>query len=550
MTRAALLALALAAACSPAKNTPQTGSQTNWLLVCDSSDDCGGLECLCGTCTTSCESDAACSELAGASCVAPSDEGSIALCGGRMTDSSLCLARCDEACPDGTHCVADVCAPIAVPTVRVTLDTTMRHQTLEGFGASLAYADDAIVAHPDKAALYDLVFDEAGLDVLRMRNRYDGEASGGALEPAVEIISAAAQRLGRMPLVFMTSASPPAELKANASRACADGPQTCKLASVPAGGFDYAGFAMFWRDSLEAYASAGIVPSYVSIQNDPDVLPPLGTPNEACHFLPEEGTASVTIDGAQLDVEYPGYREALEAVRDAIAGLPDVPRLAAPETTGVLDISEYAPPLGASYDALAIHLYGQLAATVNVAALESVRDMAAQLGRPVLQTEMQADGFETAVLMHYALTAADAAAYLQNDLVSLTSKMASVALVLLNDDGLEIQLPYYAMMHFAKHTDPGWARVSATGDSTELLASAWLAPDERALTIVLVNAQTTDVQAEIVIPDTLRSQLVRSEVTRTVFDGVERAAVLGALSEERVVHVPARSIMTIALAAD
>ena len=65
------------------------------------------------------------------------------------------------------------CAPTGDPTVRVTIDDAVRHQTLVGFGASLAYADDAIVAHPDKAALYDLLFADSGLDVLRLRNRYE-----------------------------------------------------------------------------------------------------------------------------------------------------------------------------------------------------------------------------------------------------------------------------------------------------------------------------------------------------------------------------------------
>lgn len=549
-TRLASWALALALlACSPAKNGPQTGSQTNWLLACDSAEDCGGLECLCGTCTAACESEAECGGLVGASCVAPSDEGSIALCGGRTAESSLCLPRCEESCTEGTSCLAGVCAPLATPAVHVEIDTAMRHQTLVGFGASLAYADDAIAAHPDKAALYDLLFEAAGLDALRLRNRYESAAT--PLQASVEIVEAAAARLGRAPFVFMTSGTPPAALKANGSRTCAGDAENCTLLSLPSGGFDYAGFARYWRDALDAYESAGLVPDYVSIQNNPNWLPPLGPPNEACRFLPEEGVETQMVDGSPVDIAYPGYREALAAVRAAIADLPALPRIAAPEVSSVSTIATYAATLGASsLDAFALHLYGQDAAAVDVASLESARDLAEQLERPVFQTEMQAEGLETAVLMHHALTAAGAAVYMQNDLVALTPAMAGVALVLLTQDGLEPQGPYYALMHFAKRTDPGWVRVDANSDATELLSSAWLSPDERALTVVLVSSGTADVDVALVVPAALRTQLARSEVTRTVFDGVERSAQLGALSSEGVVRVPARSIVTIAFSAE
>jgi O-glycosyl hydrolase len=532
-------------ACGPSKG-PEVGSQTNWLLACDSSDDCGGLECLCGACTSVCEGDAACADLSGGSCVAPSDVGSIALCGGRVAESSLCLVRCEQSCGEGTSCVAGVCAPNAIATVHVDVDTSARHQTLVGFGASLAYADDAIAAHPAKEALYDLAFEEAGFDALRFRNRYEG-ADGPSLDPTRDILNAAAARLGRTPFLFMTSGTPPAALKANGSTTCAGDPQTCTLRSLPTGGFDYAGLAAHWRDALEAYASADITPDYVSIQNNANWVPPVDGRSDACRFLPEEGIETLSIDGAPVDVAYAGYREALAAVRTAIADLPTTPRFAAPEVSSISSIAEYAAALGDSVDALAVHLYSQVATDVDVASLEAARALAADLDRPVFQTEMQADGFQTAVLAHYALTAADVSVYLQNDLVSLAAEVADVALVLLTEDGVEPQGPYYALMHYAKHTDPGWVRVDARSDGAELLASAWLSPDERALTIVLVSSGDEAVDVELALPEELRA---RTEVTRSVFDGVERYAELGALSPEAIVRVPARSIVTISLASE
>lgn len=64
-----------APACSPdySEQHVKTGSQTNWLRLCDSNADCGELECVCGVCSSGCTTDAQCSELSGASCVEASD---------------------------------------------------------------------------------------------------------------------------------------------------------------------------------------------------------------------------------------------------------------------------------------------------------------------------------------------------------------------------------------------------------------------------------------------------------------------------------------------
>ena len=83
-----------------------------------------------------------------------------------------------------------------------------------------------------------------------------------------------------------------------------------------------------------------------------------------------------------------------------------------------------------------------------------------------------------------------------------------------------------------------------------MLGSAWLSPDESALTVVMVNPGTEDLDAELVFDDALRAGLARTQVIRTVFDGVERAAELGELAEDQVVRVPAGSIVTVALSAE
>src|SRR5215475_9172790 len=60
-------------------------------------------------------------------------------------------------------------APVAV-TVRVL--PAERHQTLAGFGASLAWHLEKVVGRYTPAGIYDVLFPQLGLDILRLRNRY------------------------------------------------------------------------------------------------------------------------------------------------------------------------------------------------------------------------------------------------------------------------------------------------------------------------------------------------------------------------------------------
>lgn len=549
--RCALLALLglVLAGCSPARG-PQTGSQTNWLKACGSDDDCGDLKCLCGACTVSCDAEADCADLAGASCVANEDAGAIALCGGcTPSNPGLCLPRCDDAeCTDGTACVAGVCIPIAEPAVGVIVDASTRHQTLIGFGASLVYSDDEIAQHPRSEALYDAMFAESGLDILRLRNRYDGDNPEDLVAPS-EIFAGASERLGHPPTTMMTAGSPPAALKANGSRDCSGNPDTCTLVQRGDGSFDYAGFAAHWRASLEAYAGVGVVPDYVTIQNNPNWVPTESETLEACRFLPTEGTATVSVDGTDVDVPFPGLAQALEAVANELDGLASAPRIIAPDVTNYEVVPEYAPSLDFSIvDAIGHHLYGTDPMVIDDTALAALGELAQEHDRPLLQTEMREDGFDTAVLMHHVLAAEGAAAYLQNDFVTSAFSLEpdDMALIALTEEDFSLQAPYYALRHYALHTDPGWVRVDAESDDADLLATAWLSPEEDALTVVLVNAGLTEFATQIELDAEAMGLSGNAQVTRTVFDGVERSAELGALPAEGIVQVPGHSIVTVA----
>jgi O-glycosyl hydrolase len=436
-----------------------------------------------------------------------------------------------------------VCTPVPAPDAEVGVDTRTRREPLIGFGATVAFAEEEITTHPRRAELHAAAFGGLGLDVLRLRNRY-GHTGDDDLRSARALLDAASQSLGREPTLLLTSWSPPAELKAGGAVECHGNPDTCTLVTTAAGGFDYAGFASFWRDSLEAYAANGVVPDYIGIQNNPNWVPASQEIGEACKFLPREGSEIVSINGSEVEVDYPGYAEALGATLAALEGLPALPRVLAPETSDFLSVAEYAAALNPSQiDALAHHLYGSTPDSVDTAALATLGDLARGYDVPLLQTEMQSDGFGTALLIHYTVAVQGGSAYLQTTLTSsMTGPTANLqALIGIDATEFRLQDPYFAMRHYALDTEPGWTRVDTTSSSSDVMSAAWLSPDEDALTVVLLNAGRAAHNVRVA-PD---ASWAKSLVTRTVFSGSERAAILGPLPAEGTLTIPPRAVVTV-----
>ncbi len=468
-------------------------------------------------------------------CVSASEAGATAQCNGSSPPvAGLCLRRCDAAaCAADEMCVAGVCSPAPQPTSRVSVDPGTRFQTLVGFGASVAYGEGELTNHPERAAIYQAIFQDLGLDMLRLRNRYDHPGDDD-LSTAGALVTGASAALGHAPAIFLGSWSPPATLKANRSLTCSGDTQTCTLSKTPSGAFDYAGLASYWADSLSAYARVGVSPDYLGLQNNPDWIPSTGEVGEACKFSPVETSA------------YPGYAEAQAATLSALAGRSAPPKIVAPETSDATSIAEYTKNIDVSRTAALAHqFYGVNPNAIDVTALRAVSALEEQYQRPVFVTEMEADGFETALLIHYATAVEGASAYLQTALMGTLSGPAANTRALLGLDVASFgpEEPYYAMRHFAHDTEPNWIRISATSTSDGLLASAWLSPAADALTVILINAGSV---AESVAVD-LPGIWPNSAVTRSAFSGAERAAALGALPEQHIVQLPARAVVTVAL---
>jgi hypothetical protein len=142
------------------------------------------------------------------------------------------------------------------------VDVNTVYQQLEGFGASGAWYENWLTAHPLKNEIYDCLFGQLGLDIYRIRNTYDISSSN--MTESAKIVHAAEVSLGHPIKVMISSWSPPAYLKSNASMAGGT------LAKDASDGYMYDEFARWWADSLDEYSIHGINADYINIQNEPD----------------------------------------------------------------------------------------------------------------------------------------------------------------------------------------------------------------------------------------------------------------------------------------
>jgi len=103
--------------CACGGDDPQVGGETHWLMACGADAECGdGLQCVCGSCTRACASDASCEGSKPAACY---DMGSPLLlqrCPGIAAEAlgGVCLPSCSMGgaqCGSTRSCVENACLP-------------------------------------------------------------------------------------------------------------------------------------------------------------------------------------------------------------------------------------------------------------------------------------------------------------------------------------------------------------------------------------------------------------------------------------------------------
>jgi glucuronoarabinoxylan endo-1,4-beta-xylanase len=430
----------------------------------------------------------------------------------------------------------------------VTISTATQHQTLVGFGAAIAYYAGYLTGRniPDDD-IYQVLFADLGLDVLRIGNWYQNQRSTGTTtdtafgDAAIAgVIQGATTALGHAPIVLMASWSPPSYLKSNGATKGTQG-----TLSSQNGEFDYAGFADWWVRSLSAYAAQGVTPDYVSIQNEPDYF---NAGWETCLLSPAAAGGNAV------------YAQALDAVYQAFQSsttLAAKPQLIGPEPSGIANstVQNYLARLNMDeIAAVAHHLYnggdGSAEPAPESFGTSMSRIAGAADGKPLFMTEFSPSAptlIGTAALIHQALTVEGVSAYVYWDLIWPPSTSShplvtvpSPASVMAPSKGYTLNDTYYAVQHFAKWTDPGWTRVDASSNLPAIKVSAFRSPDGGSLTVVLVNTGSDD---RVVTLDAGGFPFASSALYRT--SGTSERVSPAEFGPDNSVSMPAQSIATI-----
>jgi glucuronoarabinoxylan endo-1,4-beta-xylanase len=433
-----------------------------------------------------------------------------------------------------------------LPEVTGEVNVSTVYQELEGFGAAGAYEQNFVLGMPQpyRDNFYDTLFDELGLDIYRLQNTYNW--SDVYITDSAQIVAAAKERNPSLK-IMISSWSPPAYLKSN-GKLTGGGGSNATLAkdtndpNWPPYYYVYDQFAQWWADSLVAWESNGVHADYVSMQNEPD----WDATWESCRFNSTENQSVA------------GYRQAFEKVYQELYSRmgPNMPKLLAPETAGFYGLDTYISNLidRSHVYGYAHHLYNGGGRYNNPDGFINYMNYYATYygDKPLMMTEFSkgidgsdvttfTEAMNLACLMHNALVFEGVSAYIYWELFWEAPK----GLVSFRGfgGGYTINPIYYAFKQYSAFTDPGWHRVKAStdlGDLGNLRISAFKSPDNRQLSIVIINISNNNINLTLNLngfsPDS-------SEIYRT--SETENTAYIGPFYEAGSLMLPARSITTI-----
>jgi len=382
----------------------------------------------------------------------------------------------------------------AIGQEQVSIDIQQKYQTIDGFGGSLAYYDGWLPAHPNRSKIYDYLFSDLGLSILRLRNTYMNEGGDNPDMNNSETIVSEGKKRSSFD-IMISSWSPPGKYKSNGQPA--NDETMASLATDSAGNFVYAGFADWWYKSLVEYKNKGIDAKYISIQNEPNWNPGY----EGCIFMPQE---QVVYD-SKLDsnVRVASYAKAFTSVYDTLAekstNLSIVPKMIGPEVLGIENAwsgrpSDYTKTMDMSKCyAVAHHLYTG-ADAANMAILANQYP-----DKPKMQTEFSdKDWFTLSQVIQNSLTVENVTAYLvwdmfwpgENSLIITDFPWDRSQWVY--PDGFKVTSKFYMFKQFAGFIKPGWIRVAASSTGSSVKSSAFISPDSSKMSIVLINTSDNE----------------------------------------------------------
>lgn len=345
-------------------------------------------------------------------------------------------------------------------TIAIVPNPSVRHQIMDGIGGSIAFntPDYEALSATQKNQIENLLYVDCGVDIVRLRT--------GNSDALNNELAMRAQRNGAKTL--LTCWSPPASLKSNNSI-------TSGTLRIVSGKYDYAGFADWWYDRLQA---SNWTHDFISIQNEPGYDP---GDKETCRFFANE-TVPATTNGSA------SYRLALDAVHNRIRNETEKPQFIAVDAETHSAFNTIAPTVsGLSYvNHLGFHNYGSL----NFAGVKSRYN-----GKIAWMTEWGADPdikdnwMVLATNIHETLVEADASAYLAWRMVHGNNTGQVWAMIGVENRQYQVQKSFHIVKHYAKEISSGDQRfeVSRTGTNNDISISGFIDRTGKKLTLIALN---------------------------------------------------------------
>ena len=431
--------------------------------------------------------------------------------------------------------VTDTPAPVTKYTSKITVKPATTYQEMIGFGGALTWYSDRVVSSSKKKEIYQLMFQDLGMDILRLKNWYyplnypENKSPETMLTTgdktmfnATNTFYQKAKQYNPNIKVLLSSWGPPPALKSN--NHLREG--TLKK---DANGYMYDEFATYWSDILDHIA---FDPDYISIQNEPGYTNPGWT---TASWSPTETTTLA------------GYSEAFDAVYHKIKDRPNLPIMIGPESENIPAFLSFAQVLKNKAHApiYAYHPYNFNSGTQISQTTSLLNEIRTRFGdKPNIMTEYSTmSWFKTARFIHQNLKQANTSGYIYWELVWGDANTKDQAMIYVDGSGNYTVNPfYYVVKHFSKFIDEGHRRVEVSSTTSALEVTGYMHPNQNQLTLVIINPESRSIEYQLEVEN---KTVKRVKGYQTVEGDFFKD--LGSLAADKAIKVPASSITTLVL---